>query len=110
MKKLALSLLLVGALLVGCDFFTAPPTPTPAPTFVRKTPVPTPKEEISQPKAAAPTATVEGTVYTVQGGDTLFGIAQKFGTTVEAILKANDLSSPDKLSIGQKLTIPKKAP
>ncbi len=43
--------------------------------------------------------------YTVKQGDTLWGLAQKYKTTVDAIKKANNLKS-DKLSIGQILLIP----
>lgn len=44
-------------------------------------------------------------VYVVQAGDTLSGIARRFGTTVEAIMELNSLTS-DLLSIGQELLIP----
>ncbi len=44
--------------------------------------------------------------YTVQPGDTLVGLAIHFGTQVDAILAANDLSSPDLLQPGQVLRIP----
>ena len=44
--------------------------------------------------------------YTVVAGDTLYGIANRYGTTVDAIKKLNNLSS-NTLSIGQKLLIPK---
>lgn len=43
--------------------------------------------------------------YTVQKGDTLYGIASKNGTTVENIKVLNNLIS-NNLSIGQKLLIP----
>lgn len=43
--------------------------------------------------------------YTVQAGDTLFSIAQRHGSTVEAIVAANGLSS-DILHAGQVLTVP----
>jgi murein DD-endopeptidase MepM/ murein hydrolase activator NlpD len=47
--------------------------------------------------------------YTVQTGDSLFGIAKSYGIKPETILYANyDVltDSPDKLSVGQKLVIP----
>ncbi len=44
--------------------------------------------------------------YVVQAGDTLYTIAQKFGTTVEAIAQANNLTNINVLYVGQVLTIP----
>lgn len=44
--------------------------------------------------------------YTVRSGDTLSSIAQEQGTTVEAIVEANDIDDPDVIDIGQELTIP----
>ncbi len=44
--------------------------------------------------------------YIVQPGDTLTHIAQRFGTTVEAIVAANDIVDPDLILIGQVLDIP----
>lgn len=43
--------------------------------------------------------------YTVVKGDSLYGIANKFNTTVDSIKKANNLTS-NLLSIGQVLEIP----
>ena len=48
---------------------------------------------------------VTPTIYTVQRGDSLWTIARKFGTTVNAIREANGLTS-DLLSIGMTLKIP----
>ncbi|MBR4672438.1 MAG: LysM peptidoglycan-binding domain-containing protein [Bacilli bacterium] len=42
--------------------------------------------------------------YTVQKGDTLYGIAKKYNTSVDAIKKENNLSN-DRLYIGQKLKV-----
>lgn len=45
------------------------------------------------------------TTYTVKSGDTLYSIAKKYNTTVNAITTLNNLSS-NSLSIGQTLKIP----
>jgi len=68
----------------------------PAPQPVGPTPAATPK-----PTAAAPI------VHVVQAGETLSGIAQRFGTTVAALVAANGLSSADLIRVGMRLTIPK---
>lgn len=62
---------------------------------------------------ASPSPTVNATStpggersYTVQAGDTLSGIAAKFGTTVEAIQALNPGVSANSLQIGAVLRIP----
>lgn len=49
----------------------------------------------------------ESNIYTVKKGDSLWLIANKYGTTVDELKNANDLKS-NTLSIGQTLIIPKK--
>lgn len=45
--------------------------------------------------------------YTVQPGDTFSGIAKRFGVTVEALAKANDVdNTEDVVSVGQHLWVP----
>ena len=44
-------------------------------------------------------------MYTVKAGDSLWGIAKKYGTTVDYLKAINNLSS-NLLSIGQKLKVP----
>jgi LysM repeat protein len=45
------------------------------------------------------------TTYTVVAGDTLFGISQRYSTTVDAIMYANNLNSYI-IHPGQVLSIP----
>lgn len=47
------------------------------------------------------------TFYVVQPGDSLWKIARRYGTTVEAITKVNDVPDPDRVTVGQKVLIPK---
>jgi murein DD-endopeptidase MepM/ murein hydrolase activator NlpD len=49
-------------------------------------------------------------VYVVQPGDTLYAIAERFGTTVQAIVDANDIVNPSLINVGQKLLIPTAEP
>jgi LysM repeat protein len=43
--------------------------------------------------------------YTVRPGDTLSSIARRFGTSAEALMATNGLTSPDRLSVGQTLRL-----
>ncbi len=47
-----------------------------------------------------------GQTYTVKDGDSLWDIAKKFGTTVDAICQANNITNPDLIKAGQVLIIP----
>ena len=65
---------------------TAEPSPTP-------TPLPTPQ------------------VYMVAKGDTMSRIAKRFGVTIDEIMAANpQIKDPDKITIGDEITIPVAAP
>jgi LysM repeat protein len=77
------------------------PTPTP---FFSPLPPPTP---VAPAPTAAPPAQV---THVVQPGETLFRIALRYGTTVEAIARANNLINPDFIVPGQRLVIPVSAP
>jgi LysM repeat protein len=56
---------------------------------------------------AADAATpAEGSEYVVQVGDSLSGIADRFGIPVAAIVSANELDNPDFVFVGQRLRIP----
>ena len=43
--------------------------------------------------------------YTVQSGDTLSGIAERFGTTWQNLAQINQLSNPDVINVGQVLKL-----
>lgn len=58
------------------------------------------------PATAAPVPPGNTQVYIVQPGDTLYGIALRFGITVQSIINANNLPNPDRLDVGQQLIIP----
>jgi hypothetical protein len=49
------------------------------------------------------------TIYVVQQGDTLWKIAKKYNTTVDVLVRTNEVDNPDTLKPGQKLIIPGRA-
>jgi lipoprotein-anchoring transpeptidase ErfK/SrfK len=49
---------------------------------------------------------VSSSLHIVRPGETLMRIAVLYGTTVSAIARANGLSSPDRIYVGQRLSIP----
>lgn len=66
-------------------------------------------QKIKIPGAGSSGSTSAGggdTVYTVKAGDTLSGIAAKYGTTYQTLASYNGISNPNKISVGQKIKIP----
>lgn len=51
------------------------------------------------------TSSSPSTVYTVMSGDTLSGIAAKYGTTYQKLAKLNGISNPNLIYVGQKIKI-----
>lgn len=85
---------------------TATPTPQPAatPDEVAQLPAPAPAWETRPVDADA--RTVPAQRYVVRKGDTLRGIADRTGSASEAIARANAMSAPFVVRVGQVLSIP----
>ncbi|WP_446898278.1 DUF3794 and LysM peptidoglycan-binding domain-containing protein [Clostridium sp. LBM24168] len=49
------------------------------------------------------------TIYVVQNGDTLWKISKRYSSTIEDLVKLNDIEDPDNIKIGDKLLIPGRA-
>jgi LysM repeat protein len=71
----------------------------------------TEKKTVTDNKGA-PTTPIDpgtGTEYVVKKGDTLSAIAKRYGTTVDALLKANpNIKNPNLIRVGQVIIIPGK--
>ncbi|HEX8535822.1 MAG TPA: LysM domain-containing protein [Cystobacter sp.] len=65
-----------------------------------------PRASLPKDGDGAPQVRPQGGSYTVRPGDTLSDIAKNLHTTVSALAKANHIQNPDKISTGQKLTLP----
>ncbi|MCL6589514.1 MAG: LysM peptidoglycan-binding domain-containing protein [Firmicutes bacterium] len=61
---------------------------------------------VRRPQPPGPGSCRGGFFYTVAAGDTLFALAARYGTTVDAILRANPGINPNQLFIGQRICIP----
>ena len=87
---------------------TVSPTATPAPvatvsptaTASPPTPTPTPAPSPTATSGAGPQQ------YTVEPGDSLSRIANRFNVTVEALQAANDIDNPSSIVVGQVIVIP----
>lgn len=74
-------------------------TPTPAAAV---TPATTP---VATTPATTPVATTPGK-HVVQAGENLFRIALRYGLTTEELARANNITNPALIQVGQTLTIP----
>jgi LysM repeat protein len=68
------------------------------------TPAPTATQTPTDGSTPVPPAT--GGQYIVQRGDTLYGIALRFNTTVEALATLNNITNPNAITAGTILNVP----
>lgn len=72
---------------------------------------------VSAPEQPAPAATAvpliratvppgEDCIHEIRAGETLFMLSLAYGSTVDAIAAASDIENPDRIIIGQRITIP----
>ncbi len=102
--------MLTGILLLAACSAEATPDRTPPPAgdlqpYRTRTPSPT----LPPPTAVlaeTPIPTPTPFAYTVAAGDTMLGIALRFGVTLEELMAANPEVSPSAMAVGQDLRIP----
>ena len=69
--------------------------------------VPTPQVQVQAQVQAytQPVVQTDGTTYIVQAGDTLSGIAARYGTTYQHLAAINGISNPDIIHVGDRIVI-----
>jgi murein DD-endopeptidase MepM/ murein hydrolase activator NlpD len=72
------------------------PTNSSVPSFASAAPVAT----------AMPAPAGNGFTHTIASGESLYTIARRYEVTTQSIVQANNLSSPDRIVVGQKVIIP----
>ncbi|MFY9304750.1 MAG: LysM peptidoglycan-binding domain-containing protein [Rhodoluna sp.] len=89
------------------DEVSAAPVVAPAPVRTTPTPTPTPTRTPAVATTPAPApATSSATSYTIKSGDTLSGIAARFGTTTRKLMNLNNITDANRIRIGQVLRLP----
>ncbi len=113
MAERTLYIAVISALIIlslACGQIITLPTATPALTHpVESTPSPSPTStplSFTPYPTFTPTFTPTPILYVVQPGDTLSGIAQKFGVSIRIIQEANAITDPRTLQAGQTIIIP----
>lgn len=67
--------------------------------------VPAPQLQAQVQTYEQPVAQTDGTTYIVQPGDTLSGIAARYGTTYQSLAAINGISNPDIIHVGDRIVI-----
>ncbi|WP_316360085.1 M23 family metallopeptidase [Devosia sp.] len=87
--------------------------PMPSPAALGSLPTNNSVPALAAAAPAAPAlpggATTNAFTHTIASGESLYTIARRYEVTTQAIVQANNLSSPDKIVVGQKVIIPGRA-
>jgi LysM repeat protein len=83
----------------------AAPSPTGTPAPVKPTPTPSVSATPTPKPTVSPNPSTKKT-YTVKAGDTLSGIASRFGTTSRILMDLNSITNANMIKIGQILKLP----
>jgi LysM repeat protein len=88
------------------------PTPVPPPSQMLKKiadkPPATKKAEPVKKTVSTPPKATPARTHTLQSGETLYRLSSKYGVSVAAIQKANNIKNPNAMREGMKLVIPAK--
>ncbi len=108
MRRLIL-IVTLSSTLVACGGGGTPPGQRPENTATPTEPsaaATTPAGVATTPTPAPTPTTTTPETYTVVAGDTLWDIADRFGTTIAAIVELNGLADADAIEVGQVLKLP----
>ena len=86
-------------------FTPVPPTITPTYTNTPVPPTATLTSTVTPTQTPAPTSTPIKT-HTIQPGEALWEIADRYGVDVEDLIELNNIEDPDHLVPGEELTLP----
>lgn len=66
---------------------------------------PAPQTVTAKPKPATPSGAAGSRTHVVQKGDTVYNVAHRYGLSPNEVMRANSISDPSKLQLGQVLKI-----
>ncbi|MFN4210590.1 MAG: peptidoglycan DD-metalloendopeptidase family protein [Devosia sp.] len=81
----------------------------PSPAVLGSLPTNSSVPSLASAAPAASGAATSGFTHTIASGESLYTIARRYEVTTQALVQANNLSSPDKIVVGQKVIIPGRA-
>ena len=75
---------------------------------VASSPTMTAQSSLATREATAAPASMPANAFyhTIESGESLYSIARRYSVTTQAIVEANQLSSPDRIYVGQRIAIP----